>query len=170
MSFISFGTAMAQGTQPKAVLTDMPTQDSRNASQARNAEIKERSDKLCIDERLKLFFAKTPCNVPELTLQHLTDNSKVTTAEKSVLLQIDAEYITIAQMVAENHRLNTRPESLGAALANSRMKGRSDAQENLTNLYQGKITWGEYNSQRKELATSGRAEFDRIVKEHNFQR
>jgi len=168
--FISVSSAMAQGTPPKAVLSDMPTQDSMNAWQAKNAEIKERSDKLCIDERFKLFFAKTPCNVPELTLQHLTDGSKVTPAEKNVLLQMDAEYLTIAQMVAENYKLNTRPESLGAALANNRMKGRSESQENLTNLYQGKITWGGYNTQRKAIATSGRAEFDRIIKENNPQR
>lgn len=141
-----------------------------NAWQAKNAEIKDRSEKLCIDERFKLFFAKTHCNVPELTLQHLTGNSKVTPAEKNVLLQMDNEYLIIAQMVAENYKLNTRPESLGTALANNRMKGRSDSQENLFNLYQGKITWGGYNTQRKAITVNGKAEFDKIIKDNAPQR
>ena len=167
---IFIGIATGQGTPPKAVLSDIPTQESMNAWQAKNAEIKERSDKLCIDERFKLFFAKTPCNVPELTLQHLTDTSKVTPAEKNVLLQMDAEYLTIAKMVAENYRLNTRPESLGTALSNNRMKGRAESQDNLSNLYQGKITWGGYNTQRKAIAVNGKAEFDKIIKDNAPQR
>jgi len=170
LPLIYIGVAMAQGTPPKAVLTDMPTQDSMNAWQARNAEIKEKSDKLCTDERFKLFYAKTPCNVPEITLQYLTDSSKATAAEKKVLLQVDTELLTIAQMSAENYKLNTRPESLGIALANLRMKARSEAQENLTNLYQGKITWGGFNTQRKALAASGKAEFEKIMKENAPQR
>jgi hypothetical protein len=168
--FIYIGIATGQGTPPKAVLSDIPTQESMNAWQAKNAEIKERSDKLCIDERFKLFFAKTPCNVSELTLQHLTDSSKVTPAEKNVLLQMDAEYLTIAKMVAENYKLNTRPESLGTSLSNNRMKGRAESQDNLFNLYQGKITWGGYNTQRKAITVNGKAEFDKIIKDNAPQR
>jgi hypothetical protein len=164
------GIAMGQSSPPKAVLSDIPTQESMNAWRVKEAEIRGRLDKICADERYKLFFAKTPCNVPDLTLQQLTDNSKATPAEKSVILQMDAEYLTIAQMAAENYKLNIKPESLGVALANHRMKGRSDSQENLSNLYQGKITWGAYNTQRKAIAVNGKAEFDKIVKDNTPQR
>jgi hypothetical protein len=167
---IYIGIATGQGTPPKAVLSDIPTQESMNAWRAKEAEIRQRLDKICTDEKYKLFFAKTPCNVSELTLQHLTDTSKVTPAEKSVLLQMDAEYLTIAQMVADNYKLNTRPESLGTALANNRMKGRSDSQENLFNLYQGKITWGGYNTQRKAITVNGKAESVKIIKDNAPQR
>ena len=47
-------------------------------------------------------------------------------AVKSVMLQMDVEYLTIAQMATENYKLNTRPESLGIALANKRGTGKFD--------------------------------------------
>lgn len=167
LSLLHFGAALAQGIPPKAVLSDMPTQESMNAWQARNVELKERSDKVCADEKFKLFYAKTPCNVPEITLQYLTDSSKATPAEKKAMMLVDNEFLTIAQLSAENYKLNIKPESLGIALANLRMKARSEGQENLTNLYQGKITWGGYNTQRKALAASGKLEYEKIMRENN---
>jgi len=169
LAFAHCGSVYAQST-PVAVLSDIPTQESKNAWKSKEQETREKLNKVCSNESYKLFFAKTTCNVGELTLQHLTDDSKATPAEKKVLLLVDTEYLTIAQMAADNYKLNIKPESLGTALSNMRMKGRSDSQENLTNLYQGKITWGAYNTQRKAIATFGKAEFDRIVKDPSLQR
>jgi hypothetical protein len=169
LAFAYCGSVHAQ-SNPVAVLSDIPTQESMNAWKSKEQETREKLNKVCNNEAYKLFFAKSTCNVSELTLQHLTDDSRVTPTEKKVLLQVDTEYLAIAQMVADNYKVNIRPESLGTALANHRMKGRSESQENLTNLYQGKITWGAYNTQRKVIATSGKAEFDRIVKDPSLQR
>ena len=167
---IYIGIATGQGTPPKAVLSDMPTQESMNAWQAKNTEIVERLNKVCADERFKLFYAKTPCKVLDITLQHMTDSSKANEAEKKVLLQIDAEFLAVVQMSTANYKLNTLPESLGFALANWRTKAGSEAQENLSNLYQGKITWGGYNTQRKAITVNGKAEFDKIIKDNAPQR
>ena len=160
------GAVMAQNPPVKAVLSDIPTQSSADAFKQRGAEINSHIAKVCADEKFKTFFLKTPCNVPEMTLQHLTDNSNATPAEKKIILMIDVEYLNTAQMIVDNFRQNVKPESLGNNLASIRMKSRSDSQENLSNLYQGKITWGAYNTQRKALAAAGTEAMNRAVKEH----
>jgi nitrate reductase NapE component len=44
---IYIGIATGQGTPPKAVLSDIPTQESMNAWRAKEAEIRQRLDKIC---------------------------------------------------------------------------------------------------------------------------
>jgi hypothetical protein len=170
LSLVYCGTVAAQSAPPVAVLSDMPTQESMNAFKAKNIEIKEKNDKICADERYKPFYAKSPCYIPEITLQYLTDTSKATPAEKKVIVLIDNEYLAITQMSAENFRQNIKPEALGNALYRFRMGVNAQFQENLTNLYQGKITWGEFNTQRKALGDRARADFDRINKDPNLQK
>jgi hypothetical protein len=160
------GAVLAQNPPVKAVLSDIPTQATMDAFKQKGDEINSHILKVCADEKFKAFFAKTPCNVPEMTLQHLTDSSTATPAEKKIILLIDVEYLNTAQMIVDNFRQNVKPESLGNILGSIRMKSRSDGQENLSNLYQGKITWGAYNTQRKALASAGSEAMNRAVKEH----
>jgi hypothetical protein len=164
------GVAFAQNSQPKAVLSDVPTQASMNAWEATNKEINAIYDKICADPKYKLFFAKTPCNHPDITLQFLTDSSKADAAEKKVIVLIDAEFLKIATLQADNFRQNVNPASLGIALSNLRLQQRSESQDNLTNLYQGKISWGEYNTQRKALAASGREAVQKALRDNDPMR
>ena len=167
LSTFLLGSAVAQNSPPKAVLSDIPTKASMSAWEAKNSEIIAISDKVCADPKYKLFFAKTPCNHPDITLQFLTDNSKADAAEKKVILLMDDEYLKIASMQAENFRQNINPASLGIALSNLRLKQRSEAQDNLSNLYQGKISWGEFNTQRKASAASGREAFQKALRDND---
>jgi hypothetical protein len=163
------GPVFAQ-SKPVAVLSDIPTQESMNAWKSKDQETREKHNKICVNESYKLFFAKTSCNVGELTLQFLTDDSKATPAEKKILLLVDNELLAVAKMAADNYRENTKPIALAIALSDLRMKSRADAQENLMNLYQSKITWGGYNTQRKALATSSRDNFEKIIQDPALQR
>lgn len=163
---VSIGGVNAQSA-PKAVLSDIPTQATMNAWETRNSEIITIYNKICTDPKYKLFFAKTPCNHPEITLQFLTDSTKADAAEKKVIVLMDDEFLKIATMQAENFRQNVNPASLAIALSNLRLKQRSEAQDNLTNLFQGKITWGEFNAQRKALAASGREAFQKALKDND---
>ena len=169
LAFAYCGSVYAQ-SPPIAVLSDIPTQESMNAWKSKEQDRIEKYNKVCANEAYKLYFAKTPCFVGELTLQHLADNSYVTPAEKNVLLVVDNELLAQSKISADNFRENVKPASLGAALAMSRMKARADGQENLINLYNGKITWGGYNTQRKALAASSRADYEKIVKDNAPQR
>jgi hypothetical protein len=161
------GAAFAQNSQPKAVLSDVPSQATMNAWEARNSEINEIYNKICADPKYKLFFAKTPCNHPDITLQFLTDSSKADAAEKKVIVLMDGEFLKIATMQADNLRQNVNPASLAIALSNLRLQHRSESQDNLTNLYQGKISWGEYNTKRKALAASGREEVQKTLRDND---
>jgi hypothetical protein len=46
--------------------------------------------------------------------------------------------------------------SKGAAMATVREKIDDEGSANLLNLYSGKITWGEYNQNRKDINIRGR--------------
>jgi len=139
-----------------------PDQNSLNAFKEKDEEIKSYINGLCASEQYTAFFKKTPCHNSQLLISHFADESKVTAAEKKAIALIDAEYLKVAQMQVENYKANLRPQQLGLAIADSRMKFRNDAQKNLHELYSGKITWGQYNSKRREISEAGRAEFIRI--------
>ena len=170
LSLAYCGTIAAQSTPPVAVLSDIPTQESMNAFKAKNDEIRDRGNKICTNEAYKLYFAKSPCYIPEITLQYLTDTSKATPAEKKVIVLIDNEYLAITQMSAENFRQNIKPEALGNALYRFRMGVNAQFQESLTKLYMEKITWGEFNAERKANGDRARAEFEKINKDPTLQR
>lgn len=169
LAFAYCGSVYAQST-PVAVLSDIPTQESMNAFKVINDEVKERSAKICTNEAYKPYFAKSPCNVPEITLQYLSDTSKATPAEKKVIMLIDNEYLAIAKMRAENNRQNVKPEALGNAFYRFWMGVNAQFQESLTKLYMGKITWGEFNAERKSNADRARAEFEKINKDPSLQK
>jgi hypothetical protein len=166
LQVIFVGAVLAQNPPVKAVLSDIPTQASMDAFKQKGDEINSYIANVCADEKFKTFFLKTPCNVRDITLQHLTDSSSATPAEKKIILLIDVEYLNISKMIVDNNRQNVKPESLGNQLASIRIKSRSDIQNNLSNLYQGKITWGAYNTQRKALAAADSEAMNQAVKEH----
>jgi hypothetical protein len=169
LAFAYCGSVYAQ-SPPVAVLSDIPTQESMNAWKVKNDEVRDLSIKVCTNEANKLYFAKSPCNISDITLQYLSDTSKATPAEKKVIMSIDNEYLAIAKMRAENSRQNIKPEALGNAFYRFWMAVNAQFQDSLTKLYAGKITWGEFNAERKVMADRARAEFEKINKDTSLQK
>lgn len=105
---------------------------------------------LCGDSRFEAYFAKTACKISDLSLAQLADGSRVTPAQKKAMDQLSPELNSINRETI-NLQQSISGKSTGARV--STLQSAFDADEkNRLNLYTGKITWGQYNTTRKEIA------------------
>jgi hypothetical protein len=155
--------------QSSSISSDSPSQDSVSLFKQKDAEIIDYIKSICLREDLKAFYEKTTCNNSELTMAHFVDSAKVTELQKKALLIIDEEYKKTAEMQMMNYRSNVKPSSLGEQLADVRLKYRIQSQKVLQELYLGKITWGQYNSSRRDIAQAGRDEFIKLSRQPGTQ-
>jgi hypothetical protein len=165
------GAAFAQNPPVRAVLTepnssrDAPNQGSMDLFKLKNQQYIEKMNQVCGNELYKPFFAKTPCIEQQITFEELADKSKATEAEKKTIPLIDKEYQEATLLRADNYKNNIKPALLGIKLSDLKIQFRAEEQDNLMKLYDGKITWGQFNTKRKALATASKEAFDKAVKD-----
>jgi hypothetical protein len=107
---------------------------------------------LCAADTYRALLAKTACFAPDIWLSHMASTEKLSDEDRAKFLewrtkvhQIVRDYgVVVAKYAgASGHRLNDY-------LLNSVIPSN---EKNELNLYDGRVTWGEYNRVRKELAT-----------------
>ena len=116
-------------------------------------------EKLCADPRFEPYYSKTPCVTTQITFAQLTDKSKISPAAKAIFMEV-------RNAVDEVNRdyLMLQSKYFGAAGAKQAdlfmliTKVKND--KNNLDLYNGAITWGQYNRQRQEIIS----EFDAAAK------
>lgn len=162
----SGSSSSSSDSQPIGNSFNEPTKDSMNLFKQRDDEITEFSKSICLREDLKSFYEKTTCKISELTMSYFVDASKITAEQKKSLLIADAEYKKTADMQIENFQANIKPPILGKQLGDVRLKYRIQSQKILQDLYLGKITWGEYNTNRRDIAQASRDEFTTVSKQY----
>lgn len=137
--------------------TQAQIQQQQSANQYKAQEIKSRFDEIgklgdsnCAKPELALYYAKSSCKANEITFGQIADNTKITANEKVVLLkQRDAVEET------QKKWMQVQIDEFGTIgrkrvdLANSTLRPEND--KNNLDLYNGKITWGEYNKNRKDI-------------------
>lgn len=108
------------------------------------------------------YFAWAPCNIREATPEQMADRTRVTAADKAIMTRMKPEQDEINARLAAAHRQYS--EKYGEALARNIeqmvVTGGMIRQEYLD----GKITRGEYNKRRRELAVQNDMEAIRIIK------
>lgn len=120
------------------------------ATKFRQEDLVQRRAALCDDKRFEAYYTKTSCKSSELSLAQLSDNSKITAAQKRALDQLSPEINGINKETLELQR-NSTAKNLSARITT--LQNSIDADErNRLNLYTGKITWGQYNNTRKEIS------------------
>jgi hypothetical protein len=153
-----------QSYSPPSGVSDMPSEDTMARYKKKNEEIGEYVKTICNREDLKVYWDKTACKSSDLTILHLVDESKVTTTQKKILPLIDYEYKKFADMQIENYRDNIKPDTLSTQLTEAGRRAWLQNQKNLQELYLGKITWGQYNTVRRDSSLSLREEVLRLSK------
>lgn len=164
----SGSSSSSSDSQPTGNSFNEPTKDSMNLFKQRDDEIIEFIKSICLRADLKSFYEKTTCNNSELTMSHFVDASKITAEQKKSLLLVDAEYKKTADMQIENLQANIKPPILGKQLSDIRLKYRIQSQKTLQDLYLGKITWGEYNTNRRDISQAGKDEYIKASKQHGY--
>jgi len=105
---------------------------------------------LCTREDLQPYFAKSSCKPEDPPLEQLTDKSRITPSEKEALTKVRAEYAAIQKRMNDYVRQNDLRN--GAALALARERAAAEQETVALAFYEGRITRGEYNKKRREVA------------------
>ncbi len=136
----------------KQKLGSQSSNDAAQKSNIYNAEIKRLGDEynsyVCFDEKFKSVFNKTPCNPNEISLSHLSDNSKISEDERLIFEQwvkISTEYANREIAITFNYVLQPLRDPMVLLLRqqlNDSLNGRA------ASLFKGEISWGEFNKQR----------------------
>ena len=142
----------AQGAQPSPVKIAFDTFAAE--AQAR-----------CREPELQPYFAKTSCNAFDITLEQLTDSSKITEEQKVALQKNRSEYLQQSRKLIQAIRQYGGQK--GASVATLREKSDEEVDANILELYTGRISWGEYNRHRKDINVRLRDNQNEIVNSRN---
>lgn len=141
-------------------------QDQQN--RVRNQDTKQDFDEAlnvvkadCLKPEFKEYYSKTACLVNDITFEQLADDSKITGQQKITLLKQ-------REMVSKNRKITVDLQikhfgDLGRR-RNDLAKNYLEPKEETNNLdlYNGKITWGQYSKNRKEISTDFRKRVNEI--------
>lgn len=112
-------------------------------------------------EELKAYVLKSAWNYNDISLEQLADKSKITAAEKLALSKALTEGQSIRNRIAVANR--TYGGEKGAQIALIFNRSGPLHEKNATELYEGAITWGEYNKRRKEIAVNAVEEIHKVL-------
>ena len=116
---------------------------------------------LCERDEYKPLYAKSSCNASEITLEQFADKSKATELEKTLVSKQLSEFNSIrAKQIAAN-RTYGGEKGLKIALLMEKLKVLKD--DATLSIFDGSITWGDYNKRRKEIQNSYITEYGAII-------
>lgn len=131
-------------------------QQQQASQSATQSQLKSESDRIseqgkanCANPEFKPYYAKTACLAQDITFEQLTDATKITPIQKTALVKQRA---AIAENQKARLELNRRAGGKAAKIADASATSLipQNDQNNL-DLYNGKITWGQYNQKRKDI-------------------
>lgn len=127
--------------------------NSKSSFDAESKRLNLKAESNCQKHELKEYYSKTPCNVAGITFEHMSDASKITPAQKIAMQKARAlaDEINKEQLVINR----TFGDAMGAKVSDlieSTTTPQND--KNNLDLYNGKISWGDYNQKRKEILTN----------------
>lgn len=117
---------------------------------------------MCAREDLKPYFNKSSCNALEISLEQMSDKSKISADEKVALSKLQAANQPIVKKIVDAFRQYGGAKGADAAML--REKTQQLLEKNQFELYDGKINWGEYNRRRHELGVQIRDELNQIIR------
>ena len=124
-----------------------------NANQAevqkKYDEIRNKIIAICNLPELVEYYKKTACNSSEINFAHITDTSKITEAQKEALVKQRITVSTVDKMQDDLQAMRGIAGQKITDIAKSFV--RPENEKNALDLYNGLITWGEYNKKRKEI-------------------
>ena len=104
---------------------------------------------VCTDPKFAPYYAKTACTAQKITFEQLADTSKISPEVKAVFMDLRRSVEATSQ--AQND-LIWKSSAVGAKRADlftTVYKPQND--RNNLDLYNGSITWGEYNKRRQDI-------------------
>ena len=142
-------------------LVDNATSGS-SAYTATMKEIEADGRTLCKRPDLYPYYSWAPCRAREATPEQITDRAKVTAAEKPAFLAAMSESDNINARIIAARRQND--EKNGEAIAVTIEQSTATSKRFRQEYLEGRITRGEYNKRRRDIAISAEADEVRILR------
>ncbi len=119
------------------------------AGEAELNSLKAKGEAICTNPALAAYYSKTACTADKITFEQLADTTKISPAAKAVFLEQRAASDGINREYAD--LLRKYGGGAGAKRADL-FAGTAKIQNDQNNLalYNGQITWGEYNKRRQQ--------------------
>ena len=120
----------------------------KNEIEQETNAIGDLGDSICADKRYAAIFAKSPCLVADLTIEQLSDKTKANAAQKAVMSPL------VKDLKAYYRRSDQAYVKFNGSSGKKIAKYNEEIffpkmDKNYLDLYEGKITWGEFNRVRK---------------------
>ncbi len=110
-------------------------------------KLQKQSDERCASPEFKAYYEKSPCRTNQINFQYISDNSKITPAQKKIFLKLRA-----AIEEGQRQRIQVdRETGFGWAADVFEQFSIPPNDANNLDLLNGKITWGEYNTKRRDI-------------------
>jgi hypothetical protein len=153
--FLVSATARADSAAPPASASE-PANPLADAV----AQLKVDVESHCKKGELQPFYKKTACSPNEISSKQLGDATKATAEEKAAIQKVRIEVAVFDRRLAQALRQYGGPNGDSIAAVVERI----DAQvgEAMMDLYFQKISWGQYNSRRRELQNEFRDQVNDI--------
>lgn len=125
-----------------------------------NQITKERTDR-CNRDEFQLIFIKSSCKADNITLEQLSDKTMISEVEKTVFSKYRSENADSNNKTLAVFRTNGNSQEKELGIVVEQIYLQLD--KNALDLFESKITWGEYNKKRKELFQTLKEEQRRIL-------
>lgn len=114
----------------------------------------------CAKDEYREIVAKSPCNTNAISLEQLSDRSKISDNQKQAFLSLSKYQENLYNSMLAAYRNGSLAEKKYAEEFYFKLPAARQAID--LDLYKGKISWGDFNSKRKELATTSNGVFARV--------
>lgn len=104
---------------------------------------------VCVNDKYKEYFKKTTCFTKDLTFDMLVDKSKITNTQKKELISYSKEADLLQKQLTDIFQNYGGIYLKKVIPKRSEMLSKIDA--NKIDLFNEKITWGEFNKRRKDI-------------------
>lgn len=123
--------------------------------------ITEEARASCQKPRFQPLYEKSACEPSSLTLTQLANGERIADSERLFLLELVQEWKDRAKRVARAY--GSVGDKKGREISLLVERSADKTEKNALDLYERRITWGEFNRERKEIAASYREDFSRIT-------
>jgi hypothetical protein len=120
----------------------------------------EKFNAVCAKPEYAAFFVKTTCSAKDITFEQLADSTKITQEQKTIL----PKYRTAVDIISKERSeyAHTNGPDGDKRWADYIDSTNPEVDKYNLDLYNGIITWGEYNQHRKDLSAKIQTEYKRM--------
>ncbi len=125
-------------------------QAKTNEAAATLEQLKKEINAICEKQGYKTIFEKTACNPPDIMLNQLSISERISKSDRPLFMEFYNEQNNINKRAVTALRSsgNTKDKNIADLFEQSSVR----REQNALNLYDGTITWGQYNKARKSIA------------------